>query len=78
MGEIRYVLRKGNPMLRGKDVYCTVHAIDDNKETLGIYKGYYNPKNEMWSLYPEKNEAGIKMQAMKLHRSRVKDWRDKP
>lgn len=75
MADVRektFVLTSGAP---GGGGACLIESRDASGETLGMYKGYWNAKKNMWTLYPARSYAYILMEKMVLDGRKVRDGR---
>lgn len=71
--EAQFVLVSGAPGSAAGA--CMVESRDAKGETLGVYKGYWNAKKHMWTLYPCRSFAYIRMEKLVLSDRKVRDGR---
>lgn len=54
---------------------CLIESRDSDGATLAQYRGYFNFKSKMWSIYPHHSFAMIKLEKQLLPETRVRDGR---
>lgn len=69
--EKRFVLTSGVPGCGA----CIVESRDGDGATLAQYRGYFNFRQRMWTLYPHYSFAAIKLEKQTLTEREVRDAR---